>query len=145
MNYNYSISFIRVIALCIVLVLHIRQSVGANIEGFPYVCGVPLFLLISGYLFGIRDVKESGRWYLQRFKRIMIPYILLLLVNMIVYSSKGDVPTITECIQGLLALPAFPKGHYGMVHTWYITYILLCYLLVPPIIKGLKHCTIWGG
>lgn len=144
-KYDYPISVIRILALLIVLVLHVRQSCNMDIACFPYYIGVPLFLLISGFLFGLTDVTDAKDWYIRRFKRIQIPYWLLLCLNVVVGFFLGKTLSLTDGIQGLLALPAFPKGHYGMAHTWYITYILLCYLLVPPVFKGLKHCTTSGG
>lgn len=144
-KYDYSISAIRILALLIVCVLHIRQSCNMDTACFPYYLGVPMFLLISGFLFGLTDVTDVKDWYIRRFKRIQIPYWLLLCLNVVVGFFLGKTLSLTEGIQGIFALPSFPQNKFGMVHTWYITYILLCYLVVPPIFKGLKHCTIGGG
>lgn len=79
-TYNYPISIIRNLALVIVLILHLRQSCEYNISGIPWECGVPLFLIISGFLFGQGWVDNTFQWYKKRILRIQYYWNATLLV-----------------------------------------------------------------
>lgn len=132
MKYNYSISCFRSLALIVVLVLHIRQSVGVDNIGFPWECAVPFFLIISGFLSGQGDVTNFVEYYKRRGVRILIPYLILFLINIVAYFFKsGNHISLLQLFQGILILPAFDLNGVGMQHCWYLTYLLVCYMITP--------------
>lgn len=144
-TYNYPISIIRNLALVIVLVLHLRQSCEYTISGIPWECGVPLFLIISGFLFGQGWVDNTFQWYKKRILRIWIPFMLLFTINLSVFLIHGSKMNLSCILQGVFALPAFNFNTIGMQHCWYIRYLLICYLLVPLLHKTCaKHTSTWG-
>ena len=132
----------------IVLVLHVLQSNYINTDCFPFYCGVPLFLIISGYLFGQEKIDNVGQWYRKRLIRVWVPYLLLFVINLSIVSVMKDVRyTSLEIMQGVFVLPSFSLGKLGLAHCWYITYILACYLIVPLLsrMRGAKILLVLVG
>lgn len=66
-NKDYSISYFRFIAMCFIVLCHIMQRdvfstsiAGANIKwAFWFNIGVQMFLFLSGYLYGKKDIKRK--------------------------------------------------------------------------------------
>ena len=40
-------------------------------------CGVPIFLFISGYLYGGKEMNGFGKWYIKRLLTVAIPAIIV--------------------------------------------------------------------
>lgn len=104
-----------------VLLGHVGQYAGVNGIEYPAGVGVSLFLILSGY--GITlSVQKKGMdgFWIKRFSRVFVPYILAEVVFMILrakYISIGDV-----ILDFALLKPLHPFG-------WYLHFILICYIL----------------
>lgn len=144
-KYNFNrqrlnfITWFRVFAvICILLCHYVAES--SN----PYIAmtaqffniGVSIFFIISGFCFGIQgEISECRKWYLKRMKRIYIPYEIFLLCLASVYMVKGyslDWKNWEACILGMQGASV---GVLGADHTWFITPLLLCYLVTPLLSK----------
>ncbi len=91
---NYQMCILSVIAICMVVLGHIKNdltSVGTFFGLFPYYSvHLPIFMFISGYFFRDDTAGESygkylGRYVLHKIKTILIPYYVIngifLLIN----------------------------------------------------------------
>ena len=143
-NRIYALDTIRFIALLLVVLLHsaglyyIDQSSGAfmvNTQTEPIVdiasigrAGVPLFVMISGYL--LLPMKVSCReFYSRRFARVLVPFLFWSIVYAVfdsfVFSDAGFV----HCIKYILHIPI----NFTTVHLWYVYMLMGLYLIVPII------------
>lgn len=81
---NYSISFIRLIALLMIISCHIMQYLGMELA-FWFNVGVQVFLSISGYLYGQKKAGTIRDFYIRRFRKILIPYYILIIPALILF------------------------------------------------------------
>ena len=85
-NLNYQMCILSVIAICMVVLGHIKNdltSVGTFFGLFPYYSvHLPIFMFISGYFFKDEHAGESygkylGKYILHKIKTILIPYYVI--------------------------------------------------------------------
>lgn len=72
------ISYIRLIAFCYIVTCHIQQYLGNGLCWW-FNIGVQIFLAISGFLYGGKNVTDDVEFYGRKFKQILIPYYLTVL------------------------------------------------------------------
>lgn len=130
-GYDYKISFIRCLAVVLILIIHIRQSFGLSNAGFPWFTAVPIFLMISGYLYGQKKIENVKKWLKNRIKKIIIPYYLLLIINSFIVIFFTNQFNFVEFLKGLLLFPSFKMSIFKMAHMWYMPYIIICYFITP--------------
>lgn len=108
--------------------------------------GTSLFLFISGFLYGKKTIEKIPSWYFARYKRICFPmYIFVAIVFIYRFFC---VTHVSEPIKYLLyalnlqGLPfVFNKLDYSVFsiidtdQLWFLTVIMLCYLIVPLLSK----------
>lgn len=98
--------------------------------------GVLVFFLISGFLYGQKDINNNKDWILKQWKKICIPlwcYYIITGLGLAVMGKLGFLNGYRVFIT-LLNLQGFIGGGIGNIqigHLWFISYILLCYLLTP--------------
>lgn len=94
--------------------------------------GTHVFLLLSGFLFGIqgRRSETSWKWYIKRIKRIYPPYEIMICVLFIVHLSTHQEINPAQWAFQFLGLQGW-NGVLGAGHTWFVTSILICYLVTP--------------
>lgn len=111
----------------LIIACHIFQYYGS---AFFYLLnvGVPLFLIISGYLYGAKRIDSACGFILRQFKKILVPYWIFILVASACYWAFSP-----ECINaGIFWKAFFTVGTInGLGHLWFIKYILFCYCLLP--------------
>ena len=142
-----SIKLARVVATIFILICHVIKYYtfvpGSAQLGQFFNVGVPMFLIISGYLYGIkanlRDnkvTKELRSFFVGRIIRVALPCqiwaIVLFVVTLFAYPLNTLVTVLN--MQGLgwiLPKVGLLEGSPWLSHTWFVTIILLCYCLVP--------------
>lgn len=135
---DYSISAIRLIAMLLIIACHILQGLQNN-WAFWINVGVQIFLFISGFLYGKKEITDVGDFYKQRIKKILVPYmivfVIILLLDIFLLGENYSFKKILGCFLGL---GAFTEGGniLNLSHTWFVSYILLCYMLLP-ILQGI--------
>lgn len=97
---------------------------------------VSIFIIISGYLYGKKEIKEGYfRWIRKRAKRILVPMyffmIFLLIVNLVI----GLDIRIANWIIYMFNLQGLQIYVNGAEHLWYLTIIMVCYLITPILNK----------
>ena len=139
----YALDAIRFIALLLVVLLHsaglfyIDQAgafiVNNQTEAIVDVAsigraGVPLFVMISGYL--LLPVQVSSReFYSRRFTRVLIPFLFWSIVYAVFESYAFSNAGFAQCIKYVLHIPI----NFVTAHLWYVYMLIGLYLLVPII------------
>lgn len=135
-----SISVLRVFAMVLILFCHIVQE-----HNSPYIqmtaqflnVGVSIFLILSGYLYGSKDIKESyGSWIIKRAKRILIPLYVFMLYLLIIYLINGNHINLINWIAYIFDLQGFQIYVHCAEHLCYLTIIMICYLITPLLNKN---------
>lgn len=126
---NNSISLIRAIATCMIVSCHILQGLG-NELAFWMNIGVQIFLCMSGYLYGKKEIKGVTAWYKRQYFKIMLPMWILATVVILVMNLMKERIAISSILFTYLGIAEF-RTIPILTHTWFITYILLCYLITP--------------
>ena len=136
---NYSISAIRFISMLMIIACHILQ--GLQIKWAFWVnVGVQLFFFVSGFLYGKKKIVDAKKFYVKRIKKVLFPYIIVLAISLLleffVLKNHYSITRIVGCFMGF---GAFTGNISILSHTWFVSYILLCYLLVP-IFQNIFNC-----
>ena len=136
---NVSIDLVRVVAIIAVVMIHVCAPFIMNFKGSSvefvfanvFDClarlGVPLFVMVSGYLM-LNEEKEIT--FKKIFKKILSTFALLYFWSLI-YSLSFTViyPLCNgESIDFILFVKQFIFGHY---HLWFLFMIIGLYLITP--------------
>lgn len=127
------IRLIRCIAVVLILLTHILQEYKIGLSGYTNI-GVQMFLVISGFLFGQYSTISWKKWTLRRIFRIIPSYYIILLATAIAYLlvlHKNIADTEFLLHFTTLHFLFFPNYPIWGGHLWYITAIVLCYLISP--------------
>jgi len=112
---------------------------------------MPLLFLISGagtyYALGKRT---PGRYLGERFKRLMIPFIvgIFVLVPVQVYLEKADQYNSLLSFYPHMFDGIYPTGNFSWHHLWFILYLFVISLFISPFLKffrsnGYLRFSIW--
>ena len=125
---NWAISAVRLMALCMIVLCHLLQHYAlSNAEYLA--TGVQVFLCISGFLYGTKQVNDGVTFFKRGAWKIILDYwvLLLLVIPLFLAAEPGD-----HTLMSVLGLFAFQyQGFNGLQHTWFLPTILACYLAVP--------------
>ena len=126
-----AISTIRVMAMILIVSCHITQGYDQQIA-FILNVGVQLFFLISGFLYGKVEILSSMDFYKKRVIKIYIPFIIVVLLFAGVYAIFGvEQVSWKQLIPYVFNLQAFAKPIESFNHMWFLTVIMICYLVTP--------------
>ena len=126
-EHNYSLSLIRFISLIMIITCHIMQHENF-ILAWWFNVGVQIFLCISGYLYGQKNIGEITSFYGKRFLKILVPYyIVFLIAGILEVLFFRTVFSITRFGSGLVCRTTIAGGG----HLWFVPVILFCYVLTP--------------
>lgn len=124
---DQSISCIRLIAFCCIVICHIQQYLGNELCWWFNV-GVQIFLAISGFLYGGKNVTDDVEFYGRKFKQILIPYYLTVLLFITIhFVFFRNLISSERVIRVLLCNATLEGGE----HLWFVPTILMCYILTP--------------
>lgn len=140
-----SITLVRVISMIFIILCHTigyyHFIPGANALGGLFNVGIYSFFIISGYLYGEKEIKQFGRWYLQRFVKIWLPasvFVGMVLLIFFVCKQKFNGLSILIYLLNLSGFGACVQSFYllfeeieAFSHLWFIFNIMLCYLFLP--------------
>lgn len=131
-EYEYGLGAIRFVAMLCIVICHIFQFCG-NRLAFYFNAGVPVFLCLSGYLFGKREIRDLGAFFKSRSLRILVPYYLMLGVILTANAITGTGVSAKELLSSVLCQQWYQYSIPFCGHLWYITCILGCYLMIPAL------------
>jgi len=132
---NKTISVIRMISMLMIISCHILQGLD-NRWAFWVNVGVQVFFVISGFLNGKKEIKDTKEFYIKKIQKILVPYIIIFIIFLflekIILNNNYSLSLVTANLVGL-------GGLYGTIailsHTWFVTYILGCYVIIPILQK----------
>lgn len=130
-----SISLLRLISMSMIVVCHILQFYG-NELAYWFNVGVQIFLIISGYLYGQKSRINSIEFYKKNFKKILCDYWICLIVVLLFYQLYT--PQYINFENVIKAIFGVSNGIPGLGHYWFISTILICYLVTPMLSKYLN-------
>ena len=82
-----AISHIRVLAMLSIILCHFLQALNNN-YAWLFNIGVQIFLVMSGYLYGNKEIESWSKWYKKRFLRIYVPFILFFIAVLPLYACN---------------------------------------------------------
>lgn len=129
----------RALAMVFILLCHYNAESTVGIVSALsqfFNVGVEMFVLLSGFLFGQKGdqiYSNIKSWYLKRIRRIFVPYELFVALLFVIHLIKGSFRATLDWFLLVLGLQGTVVGVVGAEHTWFISAILLCYLLTPAL------------
>lgn len=130
-NLNY-ITWLRALGVILILLCHIVQESSTILiknSAQLFNVGVELFFIISGFCLGIQgEILDYKKWYQKRFKRIYISFELFLLLLFVIYILTNSQINIIKWICAIFAVNVQIKG---ATHTWFVSVIIICYIITP--------------
>lgn len=134
-RYDYSISYARVCAMFFIIICHLGSHFGSVLIGQFFNVGVPIFFMISGYLYGGRSILDLKTWLKKRMIRLYIPLMLWGICMSVFTLMQGEtLPSIKEYMFFFLNLHGLNFLFYNMPDLawgpWFLTVIMFCYFFV---------------
>ncbi len=130
---SVAISIIRVIAMILIVSCHITQGYDKQIAFFLNV-GVQLFFLISGFLYGKVEIPSMIDFYKKRIVKIYLPFIIVVLLFTGIYKIFGvESLSWRQLIPYAFNLQAFATPIEGFNHLWFLSVIMICYIITPMV------------
>jgi peptidoglycan/LPS O-acetylase OafA/YrhL len=121
-----------------IVLCHLVQEVGNNkiamLSQFFNV-GVFIFLFISGYLHGNKKIDNKEKWFINKFIKLMIPmyiFMTFLFGIELLYIKNFQIKYV---LIYLFDLQYFCGGVQGAQHLWFMSVIIICYLITPFLVK----------
>ncbi len=144
-----AISLLRIFSTIIIVVCHILQTYNNN-YAYVFNIGVQIFFVLSGLLYGYKEIEFKRFWY-GRIKNIYVPFLIFSLVmallNVCLLMETVEIKQLLIYILGVQGLPFTfidKLSIDGLGHLWYITAILLCYA-ITPVLQSIRHKYDGGG
>lgn len=122
-----AISLIRAISVCMIITCHMMQYAGMELA-YWFNVGVQIFLCISGFLYGGKQIGDRLTFWKKRLRKILLDYYIVVIPVMALYAmvAREDI-SIGRAVDVLLARELLRGGG----HLWFIATILLCYGITP--------------
>ena len=122
-----SISCIRLISMIMILLCHFFQYYGNELAWWLNI-GVQIFFVVSGFLYGNKEIDDPIKFIKKQFKKILIPYYLFIVPVVlfhVLFVKKGI------GLSSVLKLFFCVGTIDGIEHLWFVGYILFCYIITP--------------
>lgn len=115
----------------------------SSLLGQVFNVGVYSFFIISGYLYGKKDVENFKTWYIKRIQKIHVPIIILTIIDIIIltayFNQALKISTVIIYLMNLQGIQfisywiskPFFKEITNLGPLWFATIIMLCYLQIP--------------
>lgn len=135
MEKDVGLDYIRIIAMFLIFTCHFFQIIGFYSAAFWLNNGVQIFLVLSAYLMSRKtfsSVSSAMEFYKKRLLRIMLPmWIYLLFIVLALFAIRYPVSFKAVAVYLIGGAGFSTEGVLGLGHFWYISVLLICYLLVP--------------
>ena len=153
----YDITLLRVVSMLMIVLCHLIGYYdfipGSKFLGQFFNVGVYSFLLISGYLYGLKEKKPFRRRITSRLTRIYLPVVSLVIVDLILlfflFDETYSVATVTCYLSNLQGLAFISWDLFSQFFVqidnlsplWFASIIMLCYCQIPLLhyIRGGVH------
>ena len=140
-----AIVIIRATAMFSIVLCHLFQAYNVLSLASVFNIGVQVFLVMSGYLYGKKQITSWSQWYKKRFLKLYIPFtIVWLSVFLFHFIFKTDtikwynIVNFLTNLQGLRLVFDISQLHVsGLSHLWFMTAIMFAYFSTP-VLQSLK-------
>lgn len=130
-------TWLRATGVIMILLCHLvvqNSNSIVQMTGQFFNIGVEIFIILSGFLFGVRGgINSIKNWYVKRLKRIYIPYELFIIFLALVHIGLGYSICSIDWLWFILGFQGSVVGVLGAEQTWFITPLLICYAITPVI------------
>lgn len=136
-NKVHFIVWLRAIAMISIIIAHYLQYTTNHFLGQLFNIGVPLFFIISAYLYGQKEIVDFKEWGIRRIKTIFAPFLLFIVIIFTVYYVIGVrikfyVPFIYAVnLQNIPVLDRLLPTDLGLGHLWFMTNLMIYYFSIP--------------
>ena len=99
--------------------------------------GVPIFLMITGYLLLGReyDAQQTRDFYIKRFMHLLIcTWIWFAVYDLFLTVGNYETMSLRDVVMDMLFLKSVP-----MISVWYLPVIIGLYLLIPFVSNGIRN------
>lgn len=121
-----NISIIRLISVLLIVSCHFFQYYGKEVA-FKLNIGVQFFLIISGFLYGLKFEKIDCKKSLTACKKIYFDFFLFCIIAIVLFLCCG----VSIKPQDILFQFTMVITLWGLGHLWYVPLVILCYLMMP--------------
>lgn len=140
-NRNISLQLIRVVAMLMIALDHILSRLAFPMQAMIVQIansGVFIFLLLSGFLYGSKEIQDWKCWLRKRICRICIPLWIFMIIDFVVEAILWNFFDIKYVFIYAFNLQGILGVNIGGTNLWFLTLIMFCYLLTP-IFQWLKQ------
>lgn len=125
------IKWLRTLAMFLIVLCHIQQAYDIK-WAWVFNVGVQIFLAISAWLYGNKNIIDWKRWYFDKFRKLYIPYIIYVVIVFLLYriGGVGDF-SFKSLLVYIIDAQWFLGDVKGLSHLWFMTAIALCYFFTP--------------
>lgn len=137
-NKDKSIQIIRIISMILIVVCHIASQSNISIIKMSaqfFSVGVFIFLFISGFLYGKKEIQDIKKFYKGRIIKVLLPIYIFIVILYIITFIKDKSIDVKYIFIYLFNLQFILGGMRGANHLWFITIIVMCYIVTPLISK----------
>lgn len=129
------LNLIRIISMIMIVICHYLQFYD-NYMAYWFNVGVQIFFLLSGVLYGCKDIKDYKKFWKNKFFKLYLPYIVVVLIFFIfnLIFKAGEMGFL-DLAYYVTATQAFNNNVGPIAHLWFMSYIFLFYLLLPILEK----------
>lgn len=148
---NAGISNCRIIATLFIVICHIVGFLtfipGNQALGQFFNVGVYMFIIISGLLYGHKEISDIKSFLKKRMLRVYIPCFIwaVFVLTATLFAEPIETLYVLLNIQGASWLVDYitVSGGTYLAHTWFVTIILICYLITPLLRKISSVIKLW--
>lgn len=121
---------------CFDFSLPCSESGGSQVGGMLgqiFNIGVPIFFILSGYLHGQKSApKNRLKWYGRKLRRLLLPLYIFLAILAAFYLFTGLSIDLSIWWQTIVPICGLTQKYIpGCGQLWFLTHLLICYLLTP--------------
>lgn len=133
---NIAITYLRAMAAVSIFICHILFISGFFKTSMWFNTGVPIFFIISGFLMSqkqvVLDTAGVAKFYKSRIQKLYLPYAIYVSIVSAVLFLIRKPPDAAAFFLYLFGAAGFsPKSILGLGHLWFMSVLVICYLLTP--------------
>lgn len=137
---NVTVDILRGIGIILVIIGHLRHMIpdDSPINLVIYSFHMPLFLIVSGYLFAAKSEKDRNagtltiKYAKKKYRSSIVPYFLFSLLSLI-YTLPNSQYTAKEMLIGILAGGGADVSRVDNVALWFLPMFFLATLIFSAI------------
>lgn len=121
------ISLLRCLAMTMIVTCHMFQYYDNELCRW-FNIGVQVFFVISGFLYGKKDICNPIQFFQKTFIKILVPYYTFIVFAVGLYLLYHPELLSPNCLLKVITCSGTIQG---LGHLWFVGYILFCYAITP--------------